>query len=419
MVALRPRIFRNFAPCCPSDVSCSSFIAEDPVEVPIKAVTRSAKPRKSPIREWFDSVLFAVVAATLIRWLFMEAFTIPTPSMENSLMVGDFLFVSKLHYGTRTPRTPLQVPLTHQKIWGTDIPSYSTAIQLPSYRLPGFTRVKNGDVVVFNVPPKYLNDDIDYPVDLKTNYIKRCIGIPGDVLEVRQREVFINGKPFPTPPRSEQRYFIRTTEVLDASFFRKYEIVNDYRDPSQPTENWKPLEQYNDSTRSATMVGYSVITTPDIITKFRAFDWVKGIEPMADKPGETGAGIYGTPTFSWNHDNFGPITVPKAGATIPINAKTTALYGPVIEQYEGNTAVVVSPTGVTIGGEAITSYTFKQDYYFMMGDNRDNSLDSRFWGFVPEDHIVGKAVFVWMSLDPNPANLWNKIRWNRLFRLID
>ena len=349
----------------------------------------------------------------------MEAFTIPTPSMENSLMVGDFLFVSKLHYGTRTPRTPLQVPLTHQKIWGTNIPSYSTAIQLPSYRLPGFTSVKNGDVVVFNVPPKYLNENIDYPVDLKTNYIKRCIGIPGDVLEVRQRAVFINGKAFPTPPHSEQKYFVKTTEVLDATFFRKYDIVNDYRDPSQPTENWKPLEQYNESTKSAAMVGYSINTTPDVIAKFKEFDWVKGIEPMMDKPGETGASIYGSPTFNWNHDNFGPITIPKKGATIQINAQTIALYGPVIELYEDNATVVVTDKSITIGGKAITSYTFEQDYYFMMGDNRDNSLDSRFWGFVPEDHIVGKAVFVWMSLDPNPANIWNKIRWNRLFRIIE
>ena len=378
-----------------------------------------AKPKKSAVREWFDSVLFAVVAATLIRWLFMEAFTIPTPSMENTLMVGDFLFVSKLHYGTRTPRTPLQVPLTHQKIWGTNIPSYSTAIQLPSYRLPGFTHVKNGDVVVFNVPPKYLNDNIDYPVDLKTNYIKRCIGIPGDVLEVRQRQVYVNGKLFPRPPRSEQKYFIKTNEVLDANFFRKYDIVNDYRDPSQSIENWKPMEQYNDSTKTSTLVGYQINTTESVIDKFRTFDWIKDVEPLIDKSGEMMPQIYGAPTFKWNHDNFGPLTIPKKGATIPINPRTIALYGPDIQQYEGNENVEVTPNSVKIGGKLITAYTFKQDYYFMMGDNRDNSLDSRFWGFVPEDHIVGKAVFVWMSLDPNPANVWNKIRWNRLFRTID
>ena len=388
-------------------------------EVKTRTDVKSGKAKKSAIREWFDSVLFAVVAATLIRWLFMEAFTIPTPSMENSLMVGDFLFVSKLHYGTRTPRTPLQVPLTHQKIWGTNIPSYSTVIQLPVYRLPGFTHVKNGDVVVFNVPPKYLNDNIDYPVDLKTNYIKRCIGIPGDVLEVRMRQVFINGKPFLTPPRSEQKYFVKTMETLDEGFFRKYDIVNDYRDPNQPTENWKPLEQYNDSTKASAMVGYMVNTTEETIAKFKSFDWVKGVEPMTEKPGEANPMIYGAPTFKWNHDNYGPITIPKEGATIPINKETVALYGTVIQQYEGNENVTIDSSSVKIDGQPISSYTFKQDYYFMMGDNRDNSLDSRFWGFVPADHIVGKAVFVWMSLDPNPANAWNKIRWNRLFRTID
>ena len=148
--------------------------------------TRPAAP-KSKTREWVDAIVFAVVAATLIRWLFMEAFTIPTPSMENSLLVGDFLFVSKMHYGARTPKTPLQVPLTHQKIWGTDIPSYSDLIQLPQYRLPGFTDVERGDVVVFNFPTEH-----QYPTDLKTNYIKRCIGTPGDVVQVIDRQVYVN-----------------------------------------------------------------------------------------------------------------------------------------------------------------------------------------------------------------------------------
>lgn len=167
---------------------------------------------------------------------------------------------------------------------GTNIPSYSTAIQLPSYRLPGFTHVKNGDVVVFNVPPKSLNDNIDYPVDLKTNYIKRCIGIPGDVVEIRKREVFVNGKLFPNPSRSEQKYFIKTTEVLDANFFRKYDIVNDYRDPYQATENWKPLEQYNDSTKTSTMVGYMINTTDEVVAKFKGFDWVKELNQWPKLP---------------------------------------------------------------------------------------------------------------------------------------
>ncbi|CCH55426.1 signal peptidase I [Fibrisoma limi BUZ 3] len=384
-----------------------------------KADAKPATKKKSPAREWFDSILFAVVAATLIRWLFMEAFTIPTPSMENSLLVGDFLFVSKLHYGTRTTSTPLQVPLTHQKIWGTNIPSYSDAIRLPMYRLPGFTHVKNGDVVVFNVPPKYLNDNIDYPVDLKTNYIKRCIGIPGDVIEIRRQDVYVNGKLFPRPPQAEHEYFVKTSQVMDEAFFRRYNIVNDFRDPSNPTYNWQPLEEYNDSTKSSVQVGYRINTTEQVANQFKSFDWVKSVEPIMDKPGEQAPGIYGSPVYNWNRDNFGPLTIPKEGATVQLNEKTIVLYGPVIEKYEGNENVEVTPTSVKIDGKPITSYTFKQDYYFMMGDNRHNSLDSRFWGFVPADHIVGKAVFVWMSIDPNPDGFFNKIRWSRLFRIID
>src|SRR5688572_21976927 len=176
--------------------------------------TKSEPEKKKPkgkIREWWDAILFAVVAATLIRWLIMEAYTIPTPSMENSLLVGDFLFVSKFHYGTRTTSTPLQIPLTHQKIWFTNIPSYLEWIKLPQYRLPGFTEIKREDVVVFNVPGISENNFeepdrtqwIDYPVDLKTNYIKRCVGIPGDVLEIKNREVYANGKALNKPPQMQ------------------------------------------------------------------------------------------------------------------------------------------------------------------------------------------------------------------------
>lgn len=376
-----------------------------------------AKAKKSPVREWFDSVLFAVIAATLIRFLTFEAYAIPTPSMENSLMVGDYLFVSKLHYGIRTPRTPLQVPLTHQKIWGTEIPSYSTAIQLPIYRLPGFTHIKNGDVVVFNYPPPKAGEPA-YPTDLKTNFIKRCIGIPGDVIEIRQEQVYINGKAFPTPPRSETTYFVKTTEVLDERFFRKYDIVNDYKSPEGPFINWQPLESVDDVTKTPTLVGYRVNMTQAVRDKFAEFDWVKSIEPICEQAGRVTPGIYGGSVYAWNQDNYGPLTVPKKGVTVPINKQTISVYGPIIQRYEENSGVVVTPADIRINGQLITTYTFKQDYYFMMGDNRHNSEDSRYWGFVPEDHIVGKAVFVWMSIDPVPADIWHKIRWNRLFRVI-
>lgn len=383
-----------------------------------KAVNKPPKLKKSPLREWLDSILFAVVAATLIRFLTVEAFAIPTPSMENSLMVGDYLFVSKLHYGSRTPKTPLQVPLTHQKIWGTNIPSYSTAIQLPMFRLPGFSRVKNGDVVVFNYPP-FKPGEPDYPTDLRTNLIKRCIGIPGDVLEIRQEQVYINGKLFPSPTRSETTYFVKTTEVLDERFFRKYDIVNDFKSAEGPFINWQPLAVYNDTTRTYVLTGYRVNMTQENLRKFKELDWVKSIEPMTDPAGQAAPGMYGGSAFAWNPDNFGPLTVPKKGATISINEETIALYGPVIRRYEENEQVEITPTSLRINGQPITNYTFKQDYYFMMGDNRHNSEDSRYWGFVPEDHIVGKAVFVWMSIDPVPANIWHKIRWNRIFRIIE
>lgn len=382
-----------------------------------KTTTQSDKRKKSALREWADSILFAVIAATLIRFLTFEAFAIPTPSMEQSLMVGDYLFVSKLHYGARTPKTPLQVPLTHQKIWGTNIPSYSTAIQLPTYRLPGFSHVKNGDVVVFNYPP-HKDGEPDYPTDLKTDFIKRCIGIPGDVVTIKRGNVYVNNKPFPVPAQSQMSYFIRTTEVLDERFFRKFNIVNDFNSPEGPFINWQPMESYNDSTKTASLVGYKIYASKTIIDKFKEFDWVKGIEPLLEQPGQVQPGIYGSSAYNWNIDNFGPLTVPKKGMTVPINKYTIAVYGPVIERYEDNVKPEVTPAGITINGQPISSYTFKQDYYFMMGDHRHNSEDSRIWGFVPEDHIIGKAVFVWMSVDPAPADIWHKIRWNHLFSLV-
>ncbi|WP_138994162.1 signal peptidase I [Larkinella sp. C7] len=371
-----------------------------------ETATRRSVKNKSPFREWIDSIVFAVVAATLIRWLFMEAFTIPTPSMEKSLLVGDFLFVSKLHYGTRTPKTPLQVPLTHQKIWGTEIPSYLDWIQLPQYRLPGFSSVKQGDVVVFNYPPE------DYPTDLKTNYIKRCIGVAGDVLEVRDRKVFVNGQAFPDPVKSETEYFLKTNSVISAKVFKRYDIT----DFEQSTETFNDTIAANDAS------GYRIHTTPETAALLKQQDFVQGIEALSSPKGSVNPfqPVYPQSSlFPWNVDNYGPITIPKEGATIQLDPKNIALYGPVIQKYEGNEKVELAENSIKIDGKAITSYTFKQDYYFMMGDNRHNSADSRYWGFVPADHIVGKAVFIWMSIDPNPESVLNKIRWNRLFRIID
>lgn len=366
----------------------------------------SHKKNKSAIKEWFDSILFAVIAATLIRWLFFEAFTIPTPSMENSLLVGDFLFVSKLHYGTRTPKTPLQVPLTHQTIWGTNVPSYTDAIQLPQYRLPGFSEVKRGDVVVFNYPP-----ELQHPVDLKTNYIKRCVGLPGDKLEVRDLQVYTNGVAMENPLRMENEYFVATTTAVNEVKVFKENGISEYHSYT---------ESFNDTLPANDQQGYLVFTTVEIAAKLKEFDFVKNITLVKSSKEISEPMLYpNSPLFKWNRDNYGPVTVPKEGVTVNLTPENIAMYGTVIKSYEGNDDVAIDEKSVKIGGKVITSYTFKQDYYFMMGDNRHNSADSRYWGFVPMDHIVGKAVFVWMSIDPDPTSFFNKIRWSRLFRIIN
>ncbi|KQS26930.1 signal peptidase I [Dyadobacter sp. Leaf189] len=376
--------------------------------------------KKTPFHEWFDSILFAVIAASLIRWLFFSAFVIPTPSMENSLLVGDYLFVSRLHYGTTTPITPLQVPLTHQTIWGTQIPSYLDWIQLPQFRLPGFTDVKNGDVVVFNLPvehpdtyQKYSNvlpDLHPHPVDLRSNYIKRCVGIPGDQLEVKAGQVVINGVPAANPPGMQQEYFLSaTTQVNEENVFRRNGVVD-----------YAPFtESFGDTIASNDEFGYIIKTTDETVEKLKAYDFVKRIQPILLDKGLKEPYLFpNSDQLDWNKDNYGPILVPKKGATITLNAGNVALYADVIKSDEGNAGITIENGKILQNGKALERYTFRQDYYFMMGDNRHNSADSRYWGFVPKDHIVGKAVFVWMSIDPDPTSFFQKIRWERVFRII-
>jgi signal peptidase I len=376
------------------------------------------KKQKSAFREWLDSVAFAVVAATLIRFFVFEAYTIPTPSMESSLMVGDFLFVSKLHYGVRTPKTPLQLPLTHQKIWFTDIPSYLRWLDLPIFRLPGFSSVKQGDAVVFNVPN--YEEDGDAPVDLRTFYVKRCVATPGDVLEVRDQQVIVNGKAMENPVRMQHPIFMKTKENLEDKFFEEYGIRNS-PEASYDSADWLPLAEPDSQN---VLWGYKLNTSKAMMEEIQALPFKKSFDVnlFKDPKGVTFIDIFphDTTLFKWNRDFYGPLKVPAKGLTVPLTPGNVALYSEAIQKYEGNKNVVVNGYQITIEGKAITSYTFKQDYYFMMGDNRHNSADSRFWGFVPSDHIVGKAFFVWMSIDPNkPLISWNKIRWNRIFRFVN
>jgi signal peptidase I len=368
---------------------------------------------KSKTREWADAILFAVVAATLIRWLIMEAYTIPTPSMENSLLVGDFLFVSKFHYGTRTTTTPLQVPLTHQKIWFTNIPSYVEWIKLPQYRLPGISEVKREDVVVFNVPPRTLNEGINYPVDLKTNYIKRCVAIPGDTLFVLDKQVYANGKPIGNPPDMEYSYIVTAKGAINDRNLLKYGLgPEDYNVIGRPSDGTVQYIMF-----LTNKLAEEIRQSPYIVSveqeKRNEDDGVFPYSSYADGDGDMAKKKY----THWATDNFGPLWIPKKGVSIEVNDSTLALYGTTIKLYDHNDDVKIENGKLLVDGKEVTQYTFKQNYYFMMGDNRHNSLDSRFWGFVPEDHIVGKAFFIWLSIDKD-ADFVHKIRWNRFFKLI-
>ena len=371
---------------------------------------KEAKP-KSKVREWWDAILFAVVAATLIRWLIMEAYTIPTPSMENSLLVGDFLFVSKFHYGTRTPKTPLQIPLTHQKIWFTEIPSYLEWIQLPQYRFPGISEVKRGDVVVFNVPGMYENNWglpqsqwKKYPVDLKTNYIKRCVAISGDVLEIRDRQVIVNGQPLENPPNMQYGYLVTAKDEINKRNLDKLGLgEEDFTLLGRP---------------EADKVVYHMFLTEKAAEEVKALPYVTEIKLDVQRDAGPDSRVFPQSKFyPWNADNFGSITIPKEGMTITLNDSTLAMYGSTIVDYDHNKDAKIEEGKLLIDGKPVDTYTFNQNYYFMMGDNRHNSQDSRYWGFVPEDHIVGKGFFIWLSIDPNQS-FFNKIRWSRFFNLI-
>ncbi len=390
------------------------------------------KFKKSGTREWADAIVFAVIAATIIRTFFIEAFTIPTSSMEKSLLVGDYLFVSKLSYGAKLPNSPLSFPFAHHTLPLTEsVKSYLEWIKLPYYRLPAFTKIKNNDVVVFNYPDGdtvviqhqnqsyyqlardygrdviWNNPDLEIvsrPVDKRENYIKRCIGIPGDTLEIIDQIVYINSKKADLPNFSQFSY----TVVTDGTYLSEKTLEKmDITDPIYPNP--------------AFPFAFDVMLTHENAKKIEQFDFVKQVLPNIKPKGyehyrKSMPIIPHHPSFGWTEDNFGPLFIPKKGSVISLTPENIIIYTRAIETYEGN-QVNIQGDKIFINGEQADSYTFKLDYYFMMGDNRHNSADSRFWGFVPEDHIVGKAVLVWLSLDANKSFV-NKVRWNRLMNTI-
>ncbi len=375
---------------------------------------RDLKPRTST-GEWVSSILFAVVAATIVHTYFMQPFTIPTSSLEKTLLVGDFLFVSKYHYGARTPMTPIAFPMVHDTIPVVKTKSYLPKPQIPYFRFPGFQDIERNDIVVFSWP---IDNFIDIgpppkgyaykPIDKKSNYVKRCVGLPGDSLEVRNGYVYINGKQNDLPDRAKLQfgYAFATSKPLNPQFaIEQYNITDLY-----------PMDQ-NYRTFQAHM-------TDAEYEKFKNYPNLDTIIKTTAKKGERNPGTFPQDSqFSWNTDFFGPIYIPKAGATVAITAESIPLYKRIIEVYEGSemgldNKITQSGTQVLLNGSPITEYTFKMDYYWMMGDNRSNSQDARMWGYVPFNHVVGKPVFVWMSWDSNAKGLANKIRWERLFTTV-
>ncbi|MEN5194138.1 signal peptidase I [Sphingobacterium faecium] len=353
--------------------------------------------KKSMAREWADAIVFATVAASLIRGFLIEAYMIPTGSMERTLLVGDFLFVSKLNYGPRVPMTPLAFPFAHHTMPLTGGKAYSELIELPYKRLPGFQDIKRNDVVVFNYP---MEADAPYnrPVDKRENYIKRCVGMPGDEVSMSNAVLYVNGKPGFNPPEGQLDYIVVTDQTgLDMRVMRdkRLETV----DTGQPNI-------------------YQVFMTADEAAMVKGWMNVKEVVPNIRKAGENEDGTFPhVSALNWNFDNFGPIKIPSKGWTVQLDSATMPLYERAITVYEGN-KLENKTDGIYINGVKANSYTFKMNYYWMMGDNRHNSLDSRGWGFVPEDHIVGKALFTWLSLDELGSGL-SKIRWNRIFKGIE
>lgn len=349
--------------------------------------------KSSTIREWLKAILFAFITIILLRVFFFEAFTIPSPSMEKSLLSGDYVLVSKLSYGPRIPITPLSIPFAHQRMPFTEnTRSYLDWIQFPYKRLFGSPDIKRNDILVFNYPMEE-----EHPIDQRIYYIKRCVAVSGDTLEVRNGQVYINNQYNDVPEKLQFNYKVITDkDSVDSEALTKLGITEGGKMRNKG-EYWFTLDEAH-------------------VDSIKHITHIISAEPLIEKKGSYSDYMFPEDErFLWNVDFFGPIYIPKAGDSVKINTETLPLYKRIINVYEKN-ELHVSGDSVFINEKYSTSYTFKMNYFFMMGDNRHNSADSRFWGFLPEDHVVGKAVLVLLSV--NKSESGSNIRWDRWFKAV-
>ena len=363
-----------------------------------EVISAPEKKKKSHIREWTEAVVVAFLGVLILKAIVFEPFAIPSDSMSGTLMAGDYVVVNKLRFGARLPITPLTVPFTHQTIFG--VQSYSDILQWPYMRIPGYAEIERNDVIVFNFPAE---DEFpmdgrpnEYPTDHKTHFIKRCIAIPGDSITIKDKVVYINGKELPAPVKAVFNFVIKAdTSKKDSLDFKQYGMVRE----SQQGKYAYYTITLRQSTADSLKLNPNIISVEPELSPSGSYD--ETVFPHEEK-------------LSWNLDNFGPLVVPKEGMTITLHTDSLSLWERIIVNYEHN-ELSVNGDSVYINGKYAKTYTFKMNYYFVMGDNRHFSMDSRYWGFVPEDHIVGVATTILFSYDRNAGS----VRWDRLFEGIE
>lgn len=408
--------------------------------------------------EWIDAIVFALVAVYLINLFLFQNYKIPTSSLEKSLLVGDHLFVSKVSYGPRMPNAPISMPLTQNTLPILNCKSYLEWPMWGYKRLAGLGKVERNDIVVFNFPagdtvivditnPDYYSTLIDAglqqlvhkseqsknltwqnswernhkisqlgremifaqqdalggivwrPVDKRDCYVKRCIALPGDTLEIRHNVIYINGVEQQNPKDVQHKYLVRTNgQMLGNRFFETLGISDE------------------DKMMAGVGPTYTLPLTEEMVEKVKAMPYIESVEIEEEAPDASGMSVFPRSTdYPWSRDNYGPIWMPRRGAAVSLTPQNALLYERIITAYEGHTLDVIDGK-VLIDGSVATEYVFGMDYYFMLGDNRHKSADSRYWGFVPEDHIVGKPILVWLSINPNQYG--SSIRWDRFFKFV-